>query len=129
MRHDAPGTNAVILASTGNRAYVDYYLERLGSPRRVDLIARSADDRAAVARLIDARSPDAVWLLAAHRRPPPELVEWLGEQLQLVGESELLGAHVWHFAPRRRATASRRSPSPPALFTQAAACLRIELVQ
>jgi mannosyltransferase len=103
VRHDAPDANAVIVASTGNPAYVDYYLERLGSPRRVDLIVRSADDRAAVARLIDARSADAVWLLAAHRRPPPELVAWLGEKLQLVGERELLGAHVWHFVPRPRA--------------------------
>jgi hypothetical protein len=102
LRHDAPDSKAVILASTGNRAYFDYYFERLGSPRRVDLIARSAGDRDAVARLIDTRSPDAVWLLAAHWRAPPELVTWLSEELQLVGESALRGAHVWHFVPRRR---------------------------
>lgn len=106
IRRDT-NTDTLIFATAWNRAFFNYYFERLGSVRRVDRLAETADDRAMIASLIETRGPDSVWLLAGHKRPTRELLDWLTEELQLVGEAHFLGADAWHFAPRRPARAAR----------------------
>jgi hypothetical protein len=106
VQHDRPDSTAVVLACAWNRAYFDYYLERLGSRRRVDRLAESANDRTMVGQLIAQRSPDAVWLLAGHKRPAPELVSWLENELRLVSKAHFRAADAWQFVPRAAAPAS-----------------------
>jgi hypothetical protein len=100
VRNDAPEAKPLILACAWNPLYFDYYLERLGSSRRVDRLAETAQDRATIARLIAERSPDDVWLLAARKKPAPELIAGLEEELRLVHEVDFRDAAVWHFVPR-----------------------------
>lgn len=100
VRHDAPGARVLVLACAWNRVYFDYYLERLGSTRRVDRVVETAEQRAMIAQLIGQRSPNTVWLLAGHKQPAPELLAWLGDELRLVAEAHYRAADVWQFAPR-----------------------------
>lgn len=100
VRHDVPGARAVIVACAWNGEYFDYYLERLGSPRRVDRVVETGGDRAAVAQLVERRAPHDVWLLAGHKQPAPDLLAALAEDLLQVDVVHLYGAAVWHFVPR-----------------------------
>src|SRR5688572_7135098 len=77
VEHDRAGARAVILACAWHRSYFDYYLKRMGSPRRVDAVACTSADVAPLARLVSERSPEELWLLAGHREAQPELMAYL----------------------------------------------------
>ncbi|MEO8605372.1 MAG: glycosyltransferase family 39 protein [bacterium] len=99
VAHDQAAAPTVVLACAHNRKYFDYYLERLGSPRRVDAVAVAVEDDARVQELIAARAPVDVWLLAGHLTPPPEILASLSKRLHLVDEAQFVHAGVWHFRP------------------------------
>jgi len=98
IAHDQPDVPTLILACAHNRNYFNYYLERLGSPRRVDGVVVTAPDGAVAQQLIAERAPAHVWLLAGHLDPDPALLAALSSQLRLVDESHFLKAGVWHFS-------------------------------
>lgn len=87
---------AVVLASTTGR-YFDYYLERLGSPRRVDLTASRPTDRPGVAALLARRAPAQVWVLQTHRPVDAEVLRELASRRPLLGYVKLPNAVVWRF--------------------------------
>ncbi len=57
----------VIVANTNQEGYFDYYFDRLGTGRRVDVHFLSDDDWGKVKRTIDARNAECVWYLFARR--------------------------------------------------------------
>ena len=102
VARDDPAAVAVVLAAAWNRHYFDYYLERLGSPRRVDRLAVAADDADPVIRLIDEKAPDHVWFLAAHRSPDRRLVDALKRRFRVIDERHFAFAHAWRFRYERK---------------------------
>jgi uncharacterized membrane protein len=100
VQHDDPRATTVVLSFSWRPAYFDYYLERLGSPRRVDLRARQPEEYEAVRRVLAERSADVVWLLAAEHPPAPQLVELLERQLTRVGEQRFVAASAGKFVRR-----------------------------
>lgn len=55
----------VIIANTNQEGYFDFYLDRLGAGRRVDVHFLSDDDWEAVKRTIDTRNAECIWYLLA----------------------------------------------------------------
>jgi hypothetical protein len=86
VAHDAPERPALVLACAWRRDTFSYYLVRLGSPRRVERLAETAADAAAVQALVAERQPADVWLLAGHKEPEPALLAALAARLTLVDE-------------------------------------------
>jgi hypothetical protein len=98
VARDAGDASTVVLAAAHHRSYFDYHLARLGSARRVDHLAATPAEGAAARALVAARAPAHVWLLAAHRRPDPALLDWLTARHARVEHVELVRAQVWHFS-------------------------------
>lgn len=92
-------TEAAALLSSANPRYFDYYLARLGSPRRIDRMVAAPADRAAVAALAGTEGPPQVWVLAAHREPDPVALHLLAAQRPLLAHRRWRGAAVWRFGP------------------------------
>jgi mannosyltransferase len=101
VEHDDPGENSLVLACTWGERYFDYYLERLGSSRRVDAVAWRASDIPRVTRLIRERAPQYVWYLRGHLVPEPAFFEFLERELRLVEHKAFLGADAWLFETRQ----------------------------
>jgi len=78
----------------------DYYLERMGAPNRVDLLAGSEQDIPKTAAFLEREEPEHVWFLAGHRRPDPAYIQFLDRKLELVDHVPLYGAFARFY--RRR---------------------------
>ena len=100
VERDHPGDNSLVLACAWGAEYSDYYLERQGSARRVDALARRASDIPRVTRLIRTRAPHYVWYLRGSVVPEHAFLEFLERDLRLVEHKAFLGADVWLFETR-----------------------------
>jgi hypothetical protein len=113
-RHPSAPPAAIVLAYGAHAHHFDYYLERLGSPLRVELAVPAWGDANALSRLAEARHPDLVWLLAARREPPPELLTALEARFDPVLHEEFhhTSARLYarRRAPRRGAPGGTRRP-------------------
>jgi len=92
----SPG-GAVVLGRAYHAEYFDYYFARLGSQRRVDLVAGDDASIAATQALLDRAQPRRVWLLRGHQEVGPNLLAFLGRRYALREHLALLGADVWRF--------------------------------
>jgi hypothetical protein len=97
VARDDPAATAVVVAGAWAPHYFNYYLEHLGSPRRIDRLAAASGDADAVMRLVEEKAPDHVWFIAAHRRLDDRLIDELKRRLHLLDEGHFYLAHAWHF--------------------------------
>jgi hypothetical protein len=67
LEEDSIDHCSVIVANSNQEGYFDYYFDRLGTGRRVDVHFLSDDDWGEVKRTIDARNAECVWYLLARR--------------------------------------------------------------
>jgi hypothetical protein len=93
----AGSAGSVVMGRAYHREYFDYYFARLGSPRRVDLVAGTDADVPAARALLDARKPARVWLLAGHLPVEDGFLAFLRERYALREHRELVGTAVWLF--------------------------------
>lgn len=100
VAHDDRTAPTLVFASAWNPGYFNYYLARLGSPRRVERLVEVAADAAAIEALVAARRPRDVWLLAGHKVPDPALLAALAEQMTLADERHFIRASVRHYRVR-----------------------------
>jgi mannosyltransferase len=100
VARDPDPAGSVVLARAYHREYFDYYFHRLGSPRRVDLVAGANADIPAARALLAARRPGRVWLLAGHLPVEPSFLTFLREGYAEREHRALLGAEVWLFEPK-----------------------------
>ena len=100
VAHDRPAEPAWVLACAFSPRYFDYYLRRLGSPRRVEVAIRNPAEAAEQAQRVAAQRPERVWLLAGHLACDPGLIAALTAEMELVDHRALHNAGVWQF--RRR---------------------------
>jgi len=96
----AASVGSFIIGRAYHREYFDYYFARLGSPRRVDLVAGADADLPAAQALLEARRPTRVWLLAGHLPVEARFLAFLRERYALREHRELVGADVWLFEPK-----------------------------
>jgi uncharacterized membrane protein len=100
VARDPALAGSVVLARAYHREYFDYYFRRLGSPRRVDLVAGANADVPAARALLAARRPGRVWLLAGHLPVEEGFLTFLREGYSEREHRALLGAEVWLFEPK-----------------------------
>lgn len=95
VAHEEEHPGAPIIGWVWNRATLDYYFIKQGSPRRVDFLLGQADhiDRAR-AVIADAESP-YVWFITAHRAPAPEFMAFLEGEMDTVWHQSFIQADVW----------------------------------
>jgi uncharacterized membrane protein len=90
LRGEQLGDVSVIAYSWRTELY-DYYLERMGAPNRVNLLAGSEQDIQKTEAFLDAEDPEHVWFLAGHRRPDRAYIQFLDRELEFVDHVPLYG--------------------------------------
>ncbi len=92
-----PDAGVAVLGCAFHREYFDHYFARLGSRRRVDLVACGDDGTGEVESLLDRARPRRVWLLRGHREVSPALLALLRGRYAERRHEALLGADAWRF--------------------------------
>lgn len=83
-----------------NKAYFDYYFQRKGSNRRVDILAGRENDISLLVNAIRLKSPKYIWYVSVRRvRHVPDIgfINFLNKKLALVVQKQFVGAKVWLF--------------------------------
>jgi len=78
----------------------NYYFEKHGSARTVDIVAGQENDIAAIDQLFDTNAPRFVWFVRGHESPDPEFVDFLSNRLTLIDHQAFIDADVWLFENR-----------------------------
>jgi hypothetical protein len=71
--------NSIIVGgvSTFQREYFNYYLEKLGSKRRVTVLGGKPEHAERIAETLLKKQPQYIWFLAAHKNPDKEIIRFL----------------------------------------------------
>jgi mannosyltransferase len=80
-----------IVASTKRKGFYDYYLEHLGSPQNVSLLAWRMDDFEKVQEFLRTDPADGFWHLVGERRPDQEFLDQLAASYTLESEIKFSG--------------------------------------
>jgi mannosyltransferase len=104
VENDARYRDSVVVACAWNEAYFDYYFERLGSERRVEVEGCEPGDLAAVERVVRSEDPEYLWYLRSDNRArgphygaSRKFLREFREGLEPVAHVELLEMNVWLF--------------------------------
>jgi len=97
---DPDPAGSLVIGRAYHREYFDYYFKRLGSRRRVDLVAGADADLPALQALLAARRPERVWLLAGHLPVEGNFLSFLRDRYEEREHRSLVGAEVWLFTRR-----------------------------
>jgi len=77
--------------------YCNYYFEKMGSDRRIDIMAGEKRDIPKIADIISERNPRYVWFIRAHKHPEPSFVAFLLGILKPITYQRFIAAEVWLF--------------------------------
>jgi len=97
VAHDSMYKNQLFMACIPKAKHLDYYFEKWGSKKNVDLIARKKDDIQEVVHTINKFEPEFLWYMSAHWRPEKEFISFLLSSNTLILQKKFRGAHVWLF--------------------------------
>jgi mannosyltransferase len=97
VKKDPTLTRSLIIGTTWKSSHLDYYLRRLGSPRKVDIVAGAKEDIKSVSDILNAQDPRNIWIIRAHRRINDEFLAFFSENYALVDRSSFIDADVWLF--------------------------------
>ncbi len=89
--------NSLIVGYTGSKACFDYYFEKRGSDRRVDVIAGKKEHIERVGEILSSENKRYVWYITAHLIPDEEFIRFLTRKLTLYDHKKLRGAEIWLF--------------------------------
>ena len=78
-------------------AYLDYYFEKKGSDRRVNILAGQKSDIPLVVKALRSENPRYVWYIRAHKIPDAQFMNFLVNNLKCIRQKKFLGAYVWLF--------------------------------
>ncbi len=95
---DAELSDSLLVGYAWSSRYFDYYFERLGSERRIELKAGRLEDLERVLEKVARREPRYLWFIAAHRVPEAEFVEALAERFELLEHRRFRKAETRLFA-------------------------------
>jgi mannosyltransferase len=97
---DPDPAGSLVIARAYHREYFDYYFARLGSRRRVDLVAGADGDVPAARALLDSRRPERIWLIAGHLPVGEGFLAFLRGRYEEREHRVLVEADVWLFTRR-----------------------------
>jgi uncharacterized membrane protein len=100
VARDPAPASSLVLGRAYHREYFDYYFARLGSPRRIDLVAGADADIPQTRALLEARRPARVWLLSGHLSVGERFLALLREGYAERSHHALVGADTWLFERR-----------------------------
>lgn len=92
--------NTVIVGTGYNAASYDYYLKRLGSRQRVDLLAGKTKDIGRVRLFIKQRKPDYIWCICSDPFPDNGFVDFLNRDFTVIGFQRFLRVQVFLLRPK-----------------------------
>jgi 4-amino-4-deoxy-L-arabinose transferase-like glycosyltransferase len=95
-----PVESTQVIAYAWSKPLFDYYLERLGSPLRVGLLAGVESDIERTRQFIDQHQPQQLWFLAGHRKPERAYIQFLDSEFEFIGHVPLLGAFARQYRVR-----------------------------
>lgn len=82
--HEDAYPGAFIMSFTWDKIYLDYYFERLGSTRRVELDAGLAEDTTEAIKALEGDPAPYFWYIAAHRDPEEDFLAFLESEYDLL---------------------------------------------
>jgi uncharacterized membrane protein len=103
VANPTPIESTHIIAYAWSKLSFDYYLERAGSPLRVELIAGVEDDIERTRQFLQEKRPEQLWFLVGHRQPDRGYIQFLDRELEFVGHVPLLGAFARQYRLRQAA--------------------------
>jgi mannosyltransferase len=95
--HSDPQRSYAVIGYAYYPDYFNYYFERFGSPERVELIAGTMADKAALDNYLRLHPAERIWYVAAHKIPESAFIEHLTATLDLADTKKFMGAQVWLF--------------------------------
>jgi len=97
---DPDPAGSLVIGRAYHREYFDYYFKRLGSRRRVDLVAGTDADIPTAQILLEARRPGRVWLLSGHLPVEERFLSFLRDRYDEREHRSWVGTDAWLFTRR-----------------------------
>lgn len=94
--------------------YLNYYFERFGSARRIEIRAGTTAELPSLLEQIDKRQPRHLWLISAHRTAEPDFLAALHDSFQLLEAQQYRRAEVRLFEIPRPDEEPELPPFTPA---------------
>ena len=94
VEHDHLYKDSLIIGYAWNREYFNYYFERKGSAKRVNVIGGEEKDISNVAKVISTENPQYIWFIRAHRTPDVEFIDFLNKSLTFIDYKKFIRADV-----------------------------------
>ena len=80
----------------------NYYFEKEGASKRVDLLGGLPEDVAHFQGELDKIKPRHIWMISIHKPPHKEFMKALEQDYECVQEAAFFYSNVWLFARRPR---------------------------
>ncbi len=90
LESEFPG--ALLIGNAHNPAYIDYYLDKAGSSRRVDVRGGSGASIPRVEEALREHQSRYVWYMGAHVAPEPAFLAFLESRARIVKAQRFIGA-------------------------------------
>lgn len=103
IQHEAEWPQTPVVGLAWNKTYFNYYFERLGGQSRVEVIAGKEDHIDRVTRLIEDKSPRAIWyVMMATPKADQAFLDYLDDTFTVRDEQQFYGASVRLLEPKHR---------------------------
>ena len=89
--------HSIIVGYTYYAEYFNYYFDKKHSSRTIDIVAGQQKDIPILSNVIAEKNPQYLWLIAAHRVPDREFIDFLKSKFSLVTSKTFKEASVWLF--------------------------------
>lgn len=109
IRENQHHPNTLLVGSVWKPVFANYYFERLGSPRRLQIEAGRESDLPRIQKEIQQAAPEAIWLIRIHRTIEEGFLNYFKRNYRQKSHRKFIRADVWLFEVP---TPSR--PGPPA---------------
>jgi len=93
--HENEYPDAVIVGYEHVNRHFNYYLQRQGNPKKVEIMAGEAKDIGRLEEYLNYRQPKYFWYIRAHRIPEDLFIKYLDSHYGLIKKQLFIGADVW----------------------------------
>ena len=77
----------------------NYYLQKQGAGRTIDILAGTENDRPALSDVLNQLKPSRVWLISVNKLPDDQFLATLEPAYRCISKSRWRGSAVWLFQP------------------------------
>ncbi len=97
--HDTYNGESAVVGYSIRKTFIDYYLERLDAPQRVEFLGGAEGDIPAAAEFLEANPGRYLWYIYGARKPDPAFLDFLSGSYVLIDHQDYFQAGVFLFAP------------------------------